>query len=226
MDTPAPSPPPLPSPAATASSGSSPGARQWAWLGVAVLILIAIDLGTKALAFRYLAGQPVAVPYEAVMEIMRADARELYRLIPPHEPVTVIPRVLDFTLVLNPGAVFGVGPGQRGFFMVFTLAALAFSALIFWKWTGPRDRLAHAAIALIVAGGLGNLYDRLVHGCVRDFLHPLPGVKFPFGWSPWGSSGAVWPWVSNVADAFLIVGIIVLAWHLWRVDAKAARRTP
>ena len=153
------------------------------------------------------------------MTIRRADvlaADNLSALIPAHQPLTVVPSALEFTLVLNPGAVFGIGAGQRWVFVVFTLVALAVGALLFARWTAPRDRGAHAAIGLLVAGGLGNLYDRLAFGCVRDFIHPLPGVELPFGITWPNGAAEVWPWVSNIADLWLLVGIAGLLVLTWR----------
>ena len=115
------------------------------------------------------------------------------------------------SLVLNPGAVFGIGAGKRWFFIAFTGAALALAIWMFLAWTGPRDRAAHAAIGLLISGGLGNLYDRIVYACVRDFLHPLPGVKMPFGLTmPLTGGREVWPYVSNIADLWLLLGISAL----------------
>lgn len=173
-------------------------------VSVTVLGLVS-DLLTKWWAFATVAGAPVTVTREEVL-----NARFLGALIPIHQPVVVIPNILDFTLVLNPGAVFGMGAGRRWFFVVFTIAALGFGLSLFGRWTKPGDRLSHAAIGLLLAGGLGNLYDRVLFGCVRDFIHPLPGVALPFGWSwPWGGN-EVWPYVSNVADLWLIIGIGIL----------------
>ncbi len=199
-----------------------------AWItliGVTVAALVT-DLGTKWLAFRYVASVPVMVDRQQVMRINTVDPRGITDLVPGHRPVQVIPALpwlLELTLVLNPGAVFGVGPGQRWFFIGFTGIALGFGLWMFANWTGPRDRIAHVAIGLLLGGGLGNLYDRLVFGCVRDFLHPLPGVRFPWGWNPLHSGGEVWPYVSNVADLLLLLGIAVLLVYLWRRD-RAMRR--
>ncbi len=143
-------------------------------------------------------------------------------LVPKHQPRVVVPHVLELQLVLNPGAVFGVGPGRRWFFIVFTAGAVLFAVWVFGAWTDARDRAAHLAIGMIVAGGVGNLYDRLRFGCVRDFLHPLPGVHLPFGLRWPNGSREVWPWVSNVADALLLVGIALLLAHLWRSGGRAA----
>ncbi|GAB4386468.1 MAG: hypothetical protein Kow0022_15560 [Phycisphaerales bacterium] len=168
------------------------------------------DLASKSLAFVHVAGIPVGIDREAVLTTSRLDL-----LIPTHKPVVVLPGLLEFTLVLNPGAVFGVGAGRRWFFVGFTIVALAFATFIFGLWTRAKDRWAHVAIGLIAAGGLGNLYDRLRFACVRDFIHPLPGVKLPFGLSWPSGSNEVWPYVSNVADLYLIVGIGILLMINW-----------
>lgn len=171
------------------------------------------DLWTKAIAFAKVAPTPVDVQRADVLEI---GPERLGLLIPPHDAVTVVPSVLDFTLVLNPGAVFGIGAGQRWFFVVFTIVAIVVCLWMFGWWTSTRDRLAHLSFGLVIAGGLGNLYDRLVFACVRDFIHPLPGVKLPFGISWPSGERDLWPYVSNVADAYLIVGIAALVWFSFR----------
>jgi signal peptidase II len=147
--------------------------------------------------------------------VLRQDvlsAGNLSDLVPPHAPKEIVPSLLNFTLVLNPGAVFGIGAGKRVFFIVFTVLALGFGLWMFGAWTRPRDRVAHAAIGLLLAGGLGNLYDRLAFACVRDFIHPLPTVFW--------HGRPVWPYVSNVADLFLLIGIGILVVHVWRSGRK------
>jgi signal peptidase II len=139
----------------------------------------------------------------------------------PQAKVTIIPNLLDLTLVLNPGAVFGIGAGKRWFFIPFTAAALGLALWMFATWTRPRDYMAHAAIGLLISGGLGNLHDRIAFACVRDFLHPLPGAVLPFGWTmPMSGSRELWPYVSNFADLWLLVGIGMLMWYLWRTPKK------
>lgn len=188
-----------------------PGRTAWLFLLVVVIIGTAIDLASKTIAFNTLAEAPVAIDRKEVI-----DATELQTLIPKHEPTTIIPSVLDLQLVLNPGAVFGIGAGKRVFFIVATTLAIGFALFMFARWTGRRDRLAHAAIGLVIAGGLGNLYDRVRFACVRDFLHPLPGVNYPFNIStPW-SGREIWPYVSNLADLWLIIGVAVLVVFLWK----------
>lgn len=179
----------------------------------------ATDLWSKDWAFANVADDPVVIDRAAVMA-----ARNGLGAMTPPDRMTVIPGVLDFTLVLNPGAVFGIGAGQRVFFAVFTLGAIAFALWVFARWTKARDWAAHAGLGLLLAGGLGNLYDRLTYACVRDFIHPLPRVELPFGLRWPNGSDEVWPWVSNVADAYLIIGIGLILWHSWRHPPEDAGR--
>lgn len=190
----------------------------WAMLFLVMIFGAAIDIVTKSVAFERIADTPVVLDR---LDVLAAGPSGVGRLLPPHEPIIAVPNILEFRLVLNPGAVFGIGPGRRWFFIAFTLLAIAMAIWAFVKWTSPRDVAAHIALGLILAGGLGNLYDRLLFGCVRDFLHPLPGVLLPFGLSWPSGSREVWPWVSNVADALLLVGIGLLVAHLWRTDRAA-----
>ena len=204
---------------------ASPGKRvsrrgAWTALLIALSLGLVTDLGSKWAAFRMIAGVPVVVDREAVLSTDR-----LGTLLPPHDPIVIIPGVLQLTLVLNPGAVFGIGAGQRWLFVGFTGLAVVFSMWVFLRWTTARDRGAHIAIGLLLAGGIGNLYDRLEYACVRDFLHPLPGVTLPLGIHWPNGSNEIWPYVSNIADLWLIVGIAVLLVYSWRPPPHAQRST-
>jgi signal peptidase II len=200
----------------TLDKPASSSKRAWSILIITTVVGLIADLWTKALAFERVAGFPVVVDREQVMRVP-----DLGVLIPPHEPVTIASSVLEFTLVLNPGAVFGIGAGKRWFFVIFTVIACVVALTLFIKWTRSRDWVAHAGFGLIISGGLGNLYDRVLFACVRDFIHPLPGVQLPFGISWPGGNTEIWPYVSNVADAFLIVGIFMLMFHAWRMPDPA-----
>ena len=199
-----------------------PRARAWTILVLTIILGIAADLWTKSWAFANVAGVPVRFTRSDVL-----NAQDLGQLIPRHEPTTAISHILEFTLVLNPGAVFGIGAGQRWFFVIFTIIAIAISLVLFIRWTSAKDWLAHAGFGLIIAGGIGNLYDRLLFACVRDFIHPLPGVELPFGLKWPGGNPELWPYVSNVADAFLIVGIGLLMIHAWKMpDIQSSDTKP
>lgn len=228
-------PPTPPSPAAPpAAPTPAPSRREvvpayrsraaWVLLLVVVVVSLGVDLVSKSIAFARVADTPALIDREAVVALTSAGD-SIQGLIPPHNPRTVIPSVLEFQLVLNQGAVFGLGAGKRWVFVIFTMIAVGLGLWAFAHWTDARDRLAHISIGLVLGGGLGNVYDRLVFACVRDFLHPLPGVVLPFGWTwPNDPSGQVWPWVSNIADLFLILGVMGLMVAMWRMPKPEAEK--
>lgn len=204
------------------SSRTSPMSSSRAWMVLLLTLAIAIggDLATKYVAFSSIGPDPVVLDTQLTKELVRTAPQDLQLAIPEDARRTVVlvaPHILEFKLVLNPGAVFGSGPGMRWVFVGFTLVAIGFCVFVFARLTYASDWLTHIAIGSIAGGGLGNLYDRLVYGCVRDFIHPLPGVEWPFGWNLLGRRD-IWPYVSNVADAILLIGIGYLVVKLWRVD--------
>lgn len=183
---------------------------------------LAIDLWSKYWAFDTLADRPVVIDKAMVL------AGRHHELIPPNVTRVIVPSLLEFKLVLNVGAVFGAGEGKRWLFIAVTVFAVFFGLFLFGYWTRAKDRLAHVAIGLLLAGGLGNLYDRWTYGCVRDFIHPFPGVHLPFGLRWPGGDVELWPYVSNVADKFLLIGIVILLWHAWRIgdgDEPASKQS-
>ena len=192
-------------------------ARTWIVFLTLTALLTAADLVTKHLSFEHVADVPVSIEKDDVLELMAAQPNAINALIPRHDPVVVAPYVLEFKLVLNPGAVFGTGSGNRWFFVGFTIVALIVAVFMFARATTTRQWLTHTGIALIVSGGIGNLYDRIVFACVRDFIHPLPGVMIP------GTTRELWPYVSNVADAFLLIGIAIVMVKVWRHEREVAK---
>jgi signal peptidase II len=195
-----------------------------AWLTLLIVFALGLgaDLHSKAWSFRTVAGEPVVLDRDRLL----AD--------PDHNPLDwraagrpLLPgNLLRLKLVLNPGAVFGIGANQRWFFIVFTVVALAAGLLVFGRFTMNRARLAHVAIGLVLAGGLGNLYDRIAFGRVRDFLQILPGRRLPFGWTwPGTNNWELFPWVFNVADVLLLTGMILLMIHINRLEKRRKRET-
>lgn len=100
---------------------------------------------------------------------------------------------------VNQGALFGFGRGHKelanGGFAVISLLAAA--AIIYWSThrNTARDRWLCCALGLILAGTLGNFYDRVVFNGVRDFLH----WNYLFDWP-----------VFNIADCCLVFGACLL----------------
>lgn len=190
--------------------------RAWGVLLGILVASLALDLWSKAWSFERVAGYPIVLPDRDTV------ADPSYRL-PFHEGMRVLPgSLLDFHLVLNRGAVFGIGQQQRWLFVCFSVLAVVVGLWIFARWTRERMMLAHVGIALVLAGGLGNLYDRLFVGAVRDFLHMLPRWNLPFGLSWPGGATEIFPWVFNVADVSLLVGLGLLYLHSRREEKRHA----
>lgn len=193
----------------------------WCVLLVVFAVAVSLDLWSKEWAFRSVASQPVVLNYEQVAN------NPSYGL-PWHPGVTAIaPDLLDFHLVLNHGAVFGIGQGRGPLFIAFTVLAVCTALWVFGKHTSSRSHLSHIGLALVLAGGIGNMYDRIAVGAVRDFLHLFPHRELPWGLHWPGGSNEWFPWVFNIADSELIAGmlLLMLAIHLnERRQAVAAAR--
>ncbi len=134
----------------------------------------------------------------------------------------------ELTTSFNEGALFGVGQGLTWLFALLSLVAVA--GVFFWLfWLGGRSSIwLSVALGLILAGTLGNLYDRAgCHGevypdgtvragetryAVRDFL------LFTFG-RPGTRMGQRYHYpVFNFADAFLVTGAIMLVLKSFRAE--------
>ncbi len=172
-------------------------------------VVIGVDLIVKALSFRFVTGAPVSPGS-----------------VPEHNAVGLIPYILSLKLVENRGAVFGIGQGQRLAFVVVGVVAVIVVVIAFVRSAAHR-RFLHVALALILAGALGNLYDRVIYGMVRDMLWLFPGVKLPFGLAwPGGGSDELYPWVFNIADASLLIGLDILMLGMYREDKKKSPKSP
>ena len=135
------------------------------------------DLGTKSYIFRWLGEPGVRVPH------------------------TVVPNILELQTSYNPGALWGFmrdTPHSSLIFAVLSIiAALGICFWLFWL-KAAVDRGLTIALALIMAGALGNCYDRLVLGKVRDFAHfHVDAVNFDCA-------------IFNFADNMLVVGAVTL----------------
>ncbi len=180
-------------------------------LGVGVLGLV-LDLWSKSWAFLHVAGEPVVLVREELLN--RPDA-----LLLPPDRIEALPwGLLDFQLMLNDGAVFGLGAGHRGLLIAFTAVAVGIAVWIFGWRTSARSPVVHLGIGLVLAGALGNLWDRILFGRVRDFLFMLPEWNLPFGLTWPGGRPEIWPWIFNIADMLLLIGLGLIFIHLYRVE--------
>ena len=185
--------------------------KSWAILLLVMIVGFCADICTKSLAFEKVADAPVVLQREQLL------SNAYWSPIPAHDGIVVIPgRLLNFRLVLNDGAVFGIGSRQRVFFICFTLLALCIAGWIFGRHTTKDNTVAHIALGLILGGGLGNLYDRIFIGRVRDFMYMLPDRHLPFGWSWPGGNPELFPWIFNTGDVLLLTGMALLMIFFWK----------
>ena len=170
----------------------------WAVFLLLLVLGLLADLWSKAAVFNWLAG---------------SDPIQASRVI--------IPGVLKFTLSTNPGIVFGFDKLPPAAIVLATTVAVGV-ILYFFSTSPARSHVTHCALAVILAGALGNLYDRLfsrvhlpgeavIHREVRDFID-LTEIHYR--------------WVFNVADVLLVIGVALLlltSLAQWRGE-KAAEK--
>jgi signal peptidase II len=123
-----------------------------------------------------------------------------------NESLVVLGNVLHFTYIQNPGMAFGLDFGNKIFLTVF--AAIASAAILVYLYRVRQSPFSHRlAFALILGGAIGNLIDRLAYGEVIDFIE----IRF---------SSIRWPFVFNLADVGLTIGMCILIWRLLFVHAE------
>lgn len=181
-----PSPPePVPAPASPPAPAAAPGSpfvnftsplALFRFYGVCITGM-SLDIATKYIAQERLEDQP-GYPF--------------------------IPGYIHFEWVLNPGAVFGIGAGHRWLFVSVSVLALGFLTFLFA--TSRKQPGYQIILGMLLAGVLGNLYDRVMYAHVRDMIRALP--KWP----------DFFPYVFNVADILLVTGVILMLIHAVYTD--------
>ncbi|MCC7510255.1 MAG: signal peptidase II [Planctomycetes bacterium] len=140
------------------------------------------------------------------------------------EVTPVIGHWISWKWAENEGAAFSILHGNPG--LLALIAAVVLSALLVYMYKAPPSRRFFlVALALVTAGAIGNLYDRLLLGHVRDFVYfdfdlPGHGTKILFFEIP-----RRWP-IWNVADAWIMLGVGMLLAVSFRKDPKRAKRAP
>jgi len=143
--------------------------RAWLWYSLSLLIIVLDQLSKYWVSASLEYGQPV-----------------------------VFTSFFNFTLLHNPGAAFSflssAGGWQRWLFTA--IAAVVSLVLVVWLARVAHRRWEALALALILGGALGNLYDRVLLGYVVDFIV----VHY---------KGCYWP-AFNLADSAITLGAGVL----------------
>ena len=132
------------------------------------------------------------------------------KYVDPDEPRIIVSGFFALVHVTNTGAAFGSLKGYNLFFVILSFGALIFIGSLIVRARTP-DIWRDVAIALLLAGVLGNLTDRLLHGHVIDFL--LLDLQ-------------VWPahpWPAfNVADSCICIAVVCFVIHSFRQNKEAA----
>jgi signal peptidase II len=186
--------------------------RSFRWLLLSLALLaVSVDLCSKYAVFRWLYASSWLYRSATTNEYVRSASYDLipgvFQFYVDYRPEAemcdcwfvkmngpVPPRV-------NYGALYGIGNGHEktANYLFAAISLLAAGAIIWWgsRASTRRDPLLCAALGLILGGTMGNLFDRIVFGGVRDFLHWYL-FEFP---------------VFNVADSCLVCGACLLLFH-------------
>lgn len=119
------------------------------------------------------------------------------------QTIPVIRNVFHITYVMNEGAAFSIFSGKQTFLVIITAAALL-AVIIYIAVKRPKNPLIMTSLTMILAGGTGNLYDRIVLNGVRDFFD-FRIINFA---------------VFNIADIFVVCGALLLVLYLWLSNEK------
>lgn len=115
--------------------------------------------------------------------------------------------IFDLTYLENRGAIFGSMAGQRWFLVGFTSLVIAAGIFVLFRYM-KRSKLLSTAIALFIAGGIGNLIDRIRFGYVVDMFE-LKLFKFA---------------IFNFADMCVTFAFIMVLIYAVFIDPKIEKK--
>lgn len=117
------------------------------------------------------------------------------------ESHAVIPGVLNFTYVKNPGAAWGMLSEHRWVFIVISAILIIILPIILYRYRKVHF-LFGFSLSMIIGGAIGNMIDRVFAGEVTDFIETA-FMNFP---------------VFNVADCFVTVGAALMFVYIIFID--------
>jgi len=141
-----------------------------------------------------------------VVLLDRISKRAIKSHIGLYDTSTVIPGLFNIVHTENPGIAFGMlsnatGAWRNVVLIGFSAAVLIAISIMLLRPGSQRDTMLRTALALILGGAFGNLYDRIVNGTVTDFVEVHAGqYYFP---------------AFNVADSAITVGACLLLLDMW-----------
>ena len=148
--------------------------------------------------------------------------------IDPDQPIVVVPNFFNLVNITNTGAAFGSFKNNNTFFIAISCVALLFALILLLGrhrpdaaqsqslWLTPNF-LRDLSLALLLAGVLGNLTDRLLYGHVIDFLLFDFGSHVPSFLHPWPAF--------NVADSCICIAVVFFVINSFRHEKKTPAAT-
>lgn len=123
--------------------------------------------------------------------------------------VEVLP-FFSLTMVWNRGISLGLfqADDDMGRYFLIGLTAVITAVLLAWLWREAKPRVSFA-LALVIGGSLGNIWDRVEFGAVADFLH-FHVSSYSF-------------YVFNVADSAISLGVIFMLWDALLSPQKSTK---
>jgi signal peptidase II len=123
------------------------------------------------------------------------------RSINPYDARVVVPDFFSLVNITNTGAAFGSFKGNNTFFVVISVIALVAVTVLLMRHR-RSDPWRDVSLALLLAGILGNLTDRLLYGHVMDFLLFNLHIRYA---DPWPAF--------NVADSCISIAVVLFIIH-------------
>jgi len=108
--------------------------------------------------------------------------------------ITVIKGVLNLTYIENTGGAFGIGNNSTIMFVIANIIIITIITKLILSKNNELPTYILLGLGLIIAGGLGNLIDRIFRGFVVDYIDFNPLIKYP---------------VFNIADVCVVIGCII-----------------
>lgn len=124
--------------------------------------------------------------------------------------VPILGPILTLQEIRNPGVAFSLLQGQTVMFFFIALA-IGVIAYFYWRARETGSLALKISFGMVLGGAIGNLIDRFSHTYVVDFIHfQIPAINFDFA-------------VFNVADSAISVGVVLLAYLIWRMGTEGER---
>ncbi|SRR5581483_3752280 len=151
----------------------------------------------------------LSLPLYALDQVSKYVVRQF---VPPDHAYPVVIGFFDVVNVTNTGAAFGSFKNNNSFFILVSCLAL-FVVVTLLVRHRLRDAWRDVSLALLLAGILGNLTDRLLYGHVFDFL--LFDLHVPLA-HPWPAF--------NVADSCICIAVVFFLIHSFRPGTNEVAR--